>query len=72
MGLSRELRIEADRLQAWRDEFLAGDIEGLKARPLPPEDRRLRDAENKVGELTIDNEILREAALEKGGARSRP
>ena len=40
--LSRELRVEAHRLQAWRDEFLAGGIEGLKAKPLQPEDRKLK------------------------------
>ncbi len=64
--LSRELRVEAHRLQAWRDEFLAGGIEGLKGRPLQPEDRRLRDAERKIGELTMDNEILRAAARKRG------
>ena len=72
--LSRELRVEAHRLQAWRDEFLAGGIEGLKARPLQPEDRRLRVPERKVGELTMDNEILR-ATARKGGSippRKRP
>ncbi len=63
--LSRELRVEAHRLQAWRDEFLAGGIEGLKARPLQPEDRRLKEAERKVGELTMDNEILRAAARKR-------
>jgi hypothetical protein len=57
---------KAHRLQAWRDEFLAGGIEGLKARPLQPEDRRLRDAERKIGELTMDNEILRAAARKRG------
>jgi len=64
--LSRELRVEAHRLQAWREEFLAGGIEGLKARPLQPEDRRLKEAERKVGELTMDNEILRAAARKRG------
>ena len=39
--LSRELRVEAHRLQVWRDEFLAGGIEGLKARPLS---RRIEDS----------------------------
>ncbi|MDQ5874213.1 MAG: transposase, partial [Actinomycetota bacterium] len=63
--LSRELRVEAHRLQAWRDEFLAGGIEGLKARPLQTEDRRLRDAEGKIGELTMDNDILRAAAQKR-------
>jgi len=52
--LSRELRVEAHRLQAWR-----------KARPLQPEDRRLKEAERKVGELTMDNEILRAAARKR-------
>jgi len=64
--LSRELRVEAHRLQAWRDEFLAGGIEGLKSRPLQPEDRRLKEAERKIGELTMDNEILRAAARKRG------
>jgi len=68
--LSRKLRVEAHRLQAWRDEFLAGGIEGLKARPMQPEDRRLKEAELKIGELTMDNEILR-AAARKRGSRSR-
>ncbi|MGH9052134.1 MAG: hypothetical protein ACRDWX_03835 [Acidimicrobiia bacterium] len=31
--LSRELRVEAHRLAAWRDEFLTGGTEYLKARP---------------------------------------
>jgi hypothetical protein len=39
--------------------YLAGGVEGLKARPLQPEDRRFRDAERKIGELTMDNEIYR-------------
>ena len=50
----------------WRDEFLAGGIEGLKSRPLQPEDRRLKEAERKIGELTMDNEILRAAARKRG------
>src|SRR6266545_675474 len=56
--LSRELRVEAHRLAAWRDEFLAAGTEGLKASPTPPEERRLREAERKIGELTMENEIL--------------
>jgi len=70
--LSRELRVEAHRLAAWRDEFLAAGKEGLKGRVpggdgMSPEDRRrLRDAERKVGELTLDNDILRAAARKRG------
>ncbi|MDQ7841719.1 MAG: helix-turn-helix domain-containing protein [bacterium] len=60
--LSRELRVEAHRLQAWRDEFVAGGLDGLKGKPLAPEDRRLREAERTLGELTMENEVLRAVA----------
>jgi transposase-like protein len=70
--LSRELGVEAHRLAAWRDDFLAGGKEGLKGqRPdRSAEDRSLRQAEREIGQLTMENEILRSAA-EKGGCRSR-
>src|SRR6266498_2869914 len=64
--LSRELRVEAHRLAAWRDEFMAGGTEGLKARPLQPEERRLREAERKIGELTMENEVLKAVARKRG------
>ena len=63
--LSRELRVEAHRLQAWRDEFVASGLEGLKGKPLAPEDRRLKEAERKIGELTMDNEVLRAVAQKR-------
>jgi transposase-like protein len=65
--LSRELGVEAHRLAAWRDEFLEGGKEALKGqRPdRSLEDRQLRDAERKIGQLTMENEVLR-AAAEKG------
>lgn len=64
--VSREVRIEAHRLAAWRDEFLAAGTEGLKARPRAPDERRLADAERKVGELTIELEVWRAAARKRG------
>jgi transposase-like protein len=62
--LSRELKVEAHRLAAWRDDFLEGGKDALKGqRPdRSPEDRQLRDAERKVGQLTMENEVLRAAA----------
>jgi transposase len=67
--LSRELGVEAHRLAAWRDDFLEGGKEGLKGqRPdRSPDDRALRQAERKIGQLTMENEILR-AAAEKGAS----
>jgi len=64
--LSRELRVEAHRLAAWRDEYMAGGMEFLKARPASPDERRLKDAERKIGELTMEVEILRAAARKRG------
>jgi transposase-like protein len=66
--LSRELGVEAHRLAAWRDDFLEGGKEALKAqRPdRSGDDRALRQAERKVGQLTMENEILRAAAEKRG------
>ncbi|MDH3292807.1 MAG: hypothetical protein OER95_00630 [Acidimicrobiia bacterium] len=63
--------MEAHRLAAWRDEFLEAGKAGLKGRKTrSDEDRRLAEAERKIGELTMDNEILRRIT-ENGGFRSR-
>ena len=65
--LSRELGVEAHRLAAWRDEFLEAGKEGLKGRrQVSDEDRRLRDAERKIGELTMENEIWKAVARKRG------
>ena len=62
--LSRELGVEAHRLAAWCDDFLEGGKDALKGqRPdRSPEDRQLREAERKIGQLTMENEILRAVA----------
>lgn len=57
------------RLAAWRDEFMEGGRAGLKGRSGAggePDDRALRQAERKIGELTMDNEILRAIARKRG------
>src|SRR4029434_5269993 len=76
--LSRELGVEAHRLAAWRADFLEGGQGALKgqAPDRPGDDRALRQAERKVGQLTMENEILRAAAEKRGlqippGTRTR-
>lgn len=65
--VSREVGVEVHRLAAWRDDFLESGKQGLKAkRPRAESDRRLSDAERKIGELTMENEILRRAAEKRG------
>jgi hypothetical protein len=67
--LSRELGVEVHRLSAWRDDFIAGGKEAMKARPAAgsaEESRRLREAERKIGQLTMEVEILEAAARKRG------
>lgn len=65
--LSREVGVEAHRLAAWRDEFLEGGKASLKGkRATTEDDRRLRDAERKIGELTLENEIWKKVAEKRG------
>jgi transposase len=60
-ALSRETGLLAARLSQWRDEFLAAGEASLKSRPpgegLTEEQKQALQA--KVGELTMDNELLR-------------
>jgi hypothetical protein len=58
------------------DRRLAGGVPpggswGLKSRPRPEGDRRLVDAQRKVGELQLEVDILR-ALLEKKGSPPSP
>ncbi len=69
-GLARETGQAAGTLSRWREEFLAAGREGLKSRPRPVEDRQLADAQRKIGELALDNDILR-GLLEEMGRHPR-
>jgi len=65
--VSRVVGVEALRLAAWRDDFIEYGKTGLKSkRPASDEERRLAEAERKIGELTMDNEILRRIAEKRG------
>ena len=56
--LSRELGVTAATLSAWRDDFLAGGQAALKSRPADDRDDEIARLRAKVGELTMDNELL--------------
>ena len=66
--LSRQLKVEAHRLAAWRDDFLAAGKQGLKGQrsDRSREDRALKQAERKIGQLTLENAVLRAAAEHRG------
>ncbi len=67
-ALSRELRIEAHRIARWREEFLAAGSAALKARAeaRAPDRAALRDAQAKVGQLTMQVKILQELFQKRG------
>jgi transposase len=56
--LSRELGVEFYRLEKWRDAALVGMEEGLKARNGDPLQGELDNAMKRLGELTMENELL--------------
>jgi len=59
-ALSRELALPIPRLEAWHEEGLAGLHAGLSSRPdADPLQLRLDDANRRIGELSMDNELLR-------------
>ena len=56
--LARELGVTAATLAGWRDDFLAGGQAALKSRPTDDRDDEIARLRAKVGELTMDNELL--------------
>ena len=68
--LARETGQPAGRISGWRDEFLAAGRHGLKARPAPVEEIALREAQRKVGELSMEVDILQALLERKGGPQS--
>jgi len=56
--VSRELGVEIYRLEKWRDAALAGMEEALKARNGDPLKAELDTAMQRIGEPTMENELL--------------
>jgi Transposase len=58
--LSRELGIPAARIATWREAFLDAGQAALKKQPLDSRDREIGRLREKLGEVTMDMELLRE------------
>jgi transposase-like protein len=56
--LSRELGVTAATLSGWRDAFLDGGTAAMKSRPADDRDELVARLQAKVGQLTMDNELL--------------
>ena len=67
--MARELAGTAADLSAWRDAFLEAGAASLKSRERDDRDETIDRLRTKVGELTMDGELLRAKIerLEAGG-----
>ena len=68
-AVSRELGVTAGRLAQWREEVLAGAQAALKSRVSDERDEEIRRLRAKVGEITMDNEVLLERCRLQGVSR---
>ena len=73
--LARRHGLSQAQLFAWRDRFLEGGQAALKTRRGQVElerDRRVQELERKVGQLTVENEILKKTdeLIRQRGRRS--
>jgi len=70
-SLSRELGVEIYRLEEWRDKALASMEAGLTRREGDPIQAELDQAMRKIGELSMENELLRKRCEAKESLRQR-
>jgi transposase len=68
--LVRRLAVPVWQLEEWRRRGLAGIDAGLRERDDDPKDRQLGEAHRRIGELNMENELLR-ARMEKPGPLAR-
>ncbi len=70
-ALSRVLNIEIYRLEQWREKALSGIDESLKNRQTDPAQAELNQAMRRIGELTMENELLWERVRKPGPLAKR-
>jgi len=58
--LAREFNTTAAKISQWREEFLAAGEEAMKSRAGDARDREISQLKKKLGETTMDNELLQE------------
>ena len=66
-ALSREVGVTAGAIAAWRDQVLAGGQAAVRSRVADERDDEIARLRAKVGELTMDNALLRERARRAEG-----
>ena len=65
-SLSREVGISASQIEQWHQKALRGMTESLKDRGGDPLQNNLDLAKKRIGELSMENELLREQGRKQG------
>jgi hypothetical protein len=60
--VSREIGVTAAAMSGWRDRFLDSGQAGLRSREADERDQEVVRMKAKIGEITMENELLRERA----------
>jgi transposase len=58
-SVSRSVGVDIDKLETWRRDALAGIQSGLQRRTEMDSNKELQEALHRVGELSMENELLR-------------
>jgi len=69
--LSREVGVEIYKLEEWRNQALNGIECGFKERVNNPLEKELSRAKQRIGELSMENELLIERIKKKGPFQMR-
>lgn len=67
--VARSLNVTAARLSQWRERVLAAGAAALKERERDARDDEIARLQAKIGEITMDNELLREKIARMEGGR---
>jgi hypothetical protein len=67
--LSREYSVGTDRISQWRDRFLEAGREAMKERSLDETQAEIERLQQKIGEITMNNELLEEKIIRMESAR---
>jgi transposase len=70
-AISREMGVEIYRLEKWREKALSGIDAGLKEREGDPVQGELDAAMKRIGELTMENELLWQRVRKPGPLAKR-
>lgn len=65
-SLSRELGVAASQIEEWHHAAIKGIEDSLKSRSGDPLQAELDLAKKRIGEISMENELLRERSRRKG------